>query len=178
MKRIRMPACPGVTNRVLPEPVGSPWSPTGISTGTGWIRPAANGTAVGGVDYTCLLHRFEVVPSYVVYSAPAADGHVTETSRGRGHFVPDATNNSAIIWFFSPDNWEVLVKMPSGTCALSHTYWLFAAATTNLHYKLVVTDIGSGIGPEERGQQRIYFNYSGPPAPAIIDTTSFTACVP
>jgi hypothetical protein len=155
-----------------------------------------NGTAVGGVDYaivdgstectffndtvnyTCLVHRFEVVPSYVVYSAPAADGHVTETSRGQGHFVPDATNNSAIIWFFSPDNWEVLVKMPSGTCALSHTYWLFAAATTNVHYKLVVTDIGSGIGPEERGQQRIYFNYSGPPAPAIIDTTSFTACVP
>ena len=155
-----------------------------------------NGTPSGSVSYsfedgstecspfdddanrTCLLHRFNVNVSWATYSAPAADGHVTLTGRGTGHFVPGATESSVIVWFFSADNWELLVKMPAGTCPISHTYWVFGAATTNVHYNLRISDVGSGIGPEERGAQRLYLNYSGPPAPAIIDTTSFATCVP
>jgi hypothetical protein len=155
-----------------------------------------NGHLVGGATYslldgstectvydddenrTCLLHRFQVAVDWVVYSPPAADGHLTEVNRGPAKFVPGATETSVIAWFFSPDNWELLVKMPAGTCSVSHTYWVFGAATTNVHFKLRLHDVGSGIGPEERGAQRIYFNFSGPPAPAVIDTAAFATCVP
>ncbi|HXO19811.1 MAG TPA: LamG domain-containing protein [Thermoanaerobaculia bacterium] len=84
--------------------------------------------------------------------------------------TPVACSNpdSGLFWFFGPDNWEVMVKTIDA-CALNNRFWLFTAATTNVFYRLEVYDVRSTIS-------RIYFNYLGPPAPAVTDTGAFATC--
>jgi hypothetical protein len=79
--------------------------------------------------------------------------------------VAVASPGSGIFWFFDPSNWEVMVKVING-CALNNRWWVFSAATTNVYYQMNVTDVQSG-------QSKIYFNYPGPPAPAVTDTDAF-----
>jgi hypothetical protein len=76
--------------------------------------------------------------------------------------------NSGIFWFFSSDNWEVMTKALNG-CSLNSHYWIFSAATTNVFYRMDVFDVRAG-------QQKIYFNYPGPPAPAVTDVDAFATC--
>ncbi len=63
---------------------------------------------------------------------------------------------------------EVMVKAING-CSLNDRHWIFFAATTNIFFRLQVTDT---LG----GAQKIYFNYAGPPAPAVTDTSAFATC--
>lgn len=77
--------------------------------------------------------------------------------------------NSGLFWFFSANNWEVLVKALDA-CSLNNRFWVFSAATTNVFYRLEVTDVRGGA-------QKIYFNYPGPPAPAVTDTGAFATCL-
>ncbi|HVT59565.1 MAG TPA: LamG domain-containing protein [Thermoanaerobaculia bacterium] len=95
---------------------------------------------------------------------PTAPDRVT----GSGVAVPCPNRRSGLFWFFDPDNWEALVKLVDG-CSLNHRYWLFSAATTNVFYRLEVLDTATG-------STRIYFNYQGPPAPAVTDTDAFATC--
>ncbi len=76
-------------------------------------------------------------------------------STGAGTVVPVASGGSGIFWFFSSDEWEVMVKIIDG-CALNSAVWLFSAATTNVFYRLEVADVSSGV-------TKVYFNYPGPP---------------
>jgi hypothetical protein len=62
----------------------------------------------------------------------------------------------------------VMVKVLNG-CGLNNRWWLFSAATTNVFYRLEVTDVTTGTS-------KIYFNYPGPPAPAVTDTDAFATC--
>ncbi len=87
---------------------------------------------------------------------------------GSGKVVPFSSANSALFWFFSPDNWELLVKVLDG-CGLGGRYWVFSAATTNVSYRLEVVDLS-------RGDTKIYFNYLGENAPAVTDTSAFATC--
>jgi concanavalin A-like lectin/glucanase superfamily protein len=80
--------------------------------------------------------------------------------------VPNA--GSGLFQFFAPDNWEVMVKALDG-CGLNNRYWIFSAATTNVFYRLDVTDVRTG-------KSKIYFNYPGPPAPAVTDTDAMATC--
>jgi hypothetical protein len=89
-------------------------------------------------------------------------------SSGAGMRVPCATTDSGLFWFFSADNWELMVKAVNG-CGLNNRHWIFSAATTNVFYRLQVTDV---VGRA----QKIYFNYTGPPAPAVTDTSAFATC--
>jgi hypothetical protein len=73
--------------------------------------------------------------------------------------------NSGVFSFFDPTDWEVLVKVING-CVLSNTWWVFTASATNVRYQMDVTDVQSGV-------TKIYFNYPGPPAPALTDTNAF-----
>ena len=82
--------------------------------------------------------------------------------------VPVANPGSGLFWFFAADNWEVMVKALNG-CGLNSRYWIFSAATTNVFYRMEVFDYHTG-------PQRIYFNYSGPPAPAVTDINAFATC--
>ena len=121
------------------------------------------------VSDACFLNsRFDTTASFKVYSAPAADGHLTLAQSGQAG-VRGQDDTSAVFYFFSPSDWEILAKMPAGTCALSNRFWFFSAAATNVHYSLVVYDV-------ETGTQKVYFNFSGPPAPAVTDTSAFATC--
>lgn len=82
--------------------------------------------------------------------------------------VAGSSDNSGLFWFFSPANWEIMVKVLNG-CGLNNRYWLFSAATTNVYYRMEVFDVRAG-------EQKIYFNYPGPPAPAVTDTGAFATC--
>ena len=46
---------------------------------------------------------------------------------------------------------------------------MFSAATTNVFYRMEVFN-------QEYGVNKVYFNYPGPPAPAVTDTGAFATC--
>ncbi len=87
---------------------------------------------------------------------------------GQAQRVPLSTSQSGLFTFFGADNWEVMVKVLNG-CGLNNRWWVFTAATTNVHYEVVVTDATGGAS-------RHYFNFSGISAPAITDTSAFATC--
>ena len=107
----------------------------------------------------CLDDRFSIS----AVSRTGAPG----SAESQAH-VAISSQSSGIFWFFSSDNWEVMVKALDG-CALNSNYWIFSAATTNVFYRMTVYDIRAGV-------QKIYFNYPGPPAPAVTDVTAFATC--
>ncbi len=79
-----------------------------------------------------------------------------------------ACEGSGIFWFFSSSNWELMTKIING-CGLNNRYWSFSAGLTNVFFRLEVTDVTSGTN-------KIYFNYPGPPAPAITDVNALAVC--
>lgn len=92
----------------------------------------------------------------------------TSTDSGSGTVAPLTTNQSGIFWFFAPTNWEVMVKVLRG-CPINDRWWVFSAATTNVFYRMEVFDQLAGVN-------KVYFNYPGPPAPAVTDTEAFATC--
>lgn len=82
--------------------------------------------------------------------------------------APLATAESGLFWFFSATNWEVMVKVLNG-CGLNDRWWVFSAATTNVFYRLEVLDVRAGAN-------KVYFNYPGPPAPAVTDVDALATC--
>ena len=99
----------------------------------------------------------------IQYQTSPATGAIGQAQR-----VPLSTSESGLFTFFGPDNWEVLVKVLNG-CGLNNRKWIFTAATTNVHYEVIVTDATGGAA-------RRYFNYSGVSAPAITDTNALATC--
>jgi hypothetical protein len=88
---------------------------------------------------------------------------------GRGQMV-QLSGNSIGIWFFSPDNIEVLVKtLDACGFQAQPAYWLFYAATTNVDFTLRVTDRHTGIVKE-------YKNNLGQIAAPVQDTATFQTC--
>ena len=135
----------------------------GVLTGTGvgfLDFPVMLSCGSSTVNALCLQGRFSITTQWRTNPTPGTPPD------GDGHVVV-AGPNSGIFWFFSSDNWEVMVKALNG-CGLNSRYWIFSAATTNVFYRMVVTDV--------RGAQKIYFNYPGPPAPAVTDVDAFATC--
>ncbi len=91
-----------------------------------------------------------------------------EGGTGPGRPVPISVEDSGLLYFFDPDNWEMLIKVLDG-CAINNRYWVFAAATTDVEYTLTVTDTTDGEHVE-------YFNTLGNASPAITDTEAFATC--
>ena len=89
-----------------------------------------------------------------------------EGESGPGRVVYAGTNDSGLFRFFDPLNWEVLVKVLDG-CGINGRMWVLGAATTDLGYRILVTDTVTG-------ESRSYVNEPGQPAPAIIDTEAFS----
>ncbi len=67
---------------------------------------------------------------------------------------------------FDPENWEILVKVLDG-CRTNGRFWVLGASTTNLGYRVQVTDTVTG-------DSRSYENEPGQSAPAIVDTDAFS----
>jgi hypothetical protein len=88
---------------------------------------------------------------------------------GLASVVPGASsNNSGVMWFFGPDNWELLIKVLDG-CAVNGHYWALGAAATNVQYTIQVTDT-------QTGEVKTYTNPLGTVSPAITDTSAFAGC--
>lgn len=124
--------------------------------------PGTGPSCAGAASSTalCLQNRFLISAKFRT-GAPG-------TAEGTAQVVPVANPGSGLFWFFSADNWEVMVKAING-CGLNSRYWIFSAATTNVFYRMEVFDYHTGA-------QRIYFNYPGPPAPAVTDTDAMAVC--
>jgi predicted esterase len=124
---------------------------------TAQIHPeASGGLCVPGPTALCLLGgrlRAEVA------------WHDFSGGEGAGRVVAGAAGASGLFWFFSPDNWELMVKAVDG-CDLNGRLWVFSAATTTVAYELTVTDTSTGDAVH-------YSNRSGQPAPATTDTDAF-----
>lgn len=110
----------------------------------------------------CLLDRFVVTARWRTNPQP---GTLTD---GQAQVAGCANEGSGLFQFFSPNNWEIMVKALNG-CGLNSHFWIFSAATTNVFYRMEVFDIRAG-------EQKIYFNYPGPPAPAVTDVNAFPTC--
>ena len=76
--------------------------------------------------------------------------------------VSSVTPTSGLFWFFDADNWELLVKVLEG-CSFNDSFWVFAAATTDLEYQLLVIDSQTGNGV-------VYENPLGTASAAVTDT--------
>ena len=82
-----------------------------------------------------------------------------------------ATDVSGLLWFFEPDNWEMLIKVLDG-CGVNGRYWVFAASATDVGFDIEVEDT-------QTGDVRRYTKSPGEPAAAMADLAAFpTACQP
>ncbi|MEM7051965.1 MAG: LamG domain-containing protein [Acidobacteriota bacterium] len=112
------------------------------------------------VNQLCLQDRFSVTGSW----------RKPDDETGPARVVTGLTTpESGILWFFAPTNWEVMVKVLDACPLVPSRYWVFTAGVTNVFYRLEVFDIRAGVN-------KIYFNYPGPPAPAVTDTNAFATC--
>ena len=75
------------------------------------------------------------------------------------------TNQSGLFWFFDPFNWELLIKVLDG-CRLNDHFWVYAASTTDVGYRIEVTDTVTGA-------VSAYEYEPGRAAPAITDPVAF-----
>ncbi len=98
-------------------------------------------------------------------SVQANDG--TSTSTGQ---LQRLDADSGLFFFpgLNQNNFELLINIING-CAFNDHYWVFYAATTNVEYRISVTDT-------ETNQTRDYDNILGTPAPAVTDTMAFATC--
>lgn len=124
--------------------------------------PVAVNCGVSTATTLCLNNRYTVRAFWRTNATPGT--HYD----GQAQVASCPNPGSGLFWFFAPTNWEVMVKVLNG-CGLNNRWWVFSAATTNVYYRLEVTDVTSGA-------QKIYFNYPGPPAPAVTDTDAFATC--
>jgi hypothetical protein len=105
--------------------------------------------------------RYRVQVTWKDFQGKTGVGSVVSTA-------PVAARDSGLFWFFTPANWELLVKVLDG-CARNGNRWVFAAATTNVEYTLTVTDTVTK-------QTATYSNPLGRSAPAVTDTGAFPGC--
>ncbi|HJQ41068.1 MAG TPA: LamG domain-containing protein [Thermoanaerobaculia bacterium] len=136
----------------------------GSTTGTGigfLTFPVALNCGSTTATNLCLLNRFSI-------SARWRTDPAGTLTNGQAPTAGAANAGSGLFQFFSPDNWEIMIKALNG-CGLNNRYWIFSAATTNVFYRVEVLDVRAGV-------QKIYFNYPGPPAPAVTDVNAFATC--
>ncbi|MEM7353197.1 MAG: hypothetical protein AAF657_20550, partial [Acidobacteriota bacterium] len=115
-------------------------------------------TEAGGGDEILLnQNRFRVEVSWRDFAGGTGSGTLAVRS-----------DDSAVIWFFDANNWELLVKVLDA-CGFNNRFWVFAAATTDVEYTLTVTDT-------QTGSVRQYTNPLGTAAAATTDTDAFATC--
>jgi len=135
------------------------WNASGLSSGTAYsfrVRAQSSSAAssysntatattaassCGDPKALCLLQgRFEVTVHWIdPGNNRAGDGNAIAR-----------TDQSGLFWFFSPDNFELAVKMVDGRKLNGH-FWVFYGALTNVEYDLTVLD-------RKTGDTRVYHN--------------------
>jgi len=90
-----------------------------------------------------------------------------QNQSGNGEQV-SLTSDSALFWFFNPDNIEMVVKVLDG-CGVNGHYWVFMGGLTNVGVTTTVTDVASGVA-------KTYTNTEGIAFQPIQDTLAFETC--
>jgi hypothetical protein len=137
-----------------------PWRLIANVAGAGaWAMtvPALPGPCVAGAGALCLDGgRFQVAAGW-------------QTTKGAGGAATlELTPDTGALWFFKPENLELLVKVLDG-CALNGRWWVFAGGLTNVGVTLTVTDT-------QTGEFRTYTSPIGVPFAPLQDTTAFANC--
>jgi hypothetical protein len=101
--------------------------------------------------------RFKVEATYLTSQGQSGSAQVVEL-----------TGDTGYLWFFSPSNVEVVVKVLDG-CAAGGHYWVFAGGLTNVAVTLKITDAATGAA-------QIYTNPQGKAFAPIQDTNAFADC--
>ncbi|MCP4662109.1 MAG: hypothetical protein GY856_42445 [bacterium] len=131
---------------------------TGVTSLAGLGPEGSGGNCTPSDTVMCLRsRRFQVEVSWT-----------SPSGSGSGWVVPGRIDNSGNFWFFSSDNWEMLVKVLDG-CDVNGRYWVFAGSATSVAWELAVTDTSTG-------QVRRYLNPRGVLSPALADTSAFATC--
>lgn len=91
----------------------------------------------------------------------------TATNAGRARVVK-LTNDTGYLWFFGPDNVEVVIKVLDA-CSFAGAYWVFAGGLTDQGVDLRVTDTKTGAF-------KLYHNNRGVPFQPLQDTSAFATC--
>jgi hypothetical protein len=111
---------------------------------------------------------FEVIPATTRLQdgrfEVAATWRTALGEAGPARLVQPPSRDSALFYFFSPDNWELMVKVLDG-CAINGNYWVFSAASTDVAFAVTVRQEGGEIF-EVR-------NLLGQPAAAINSINAF-----
>jgi len=153
-----LPGYSGEYGAVVEEAVTLPPSPP-PQRSLGFDPTAVGEPCVPSATEHCFLDgRFRVGVTWRDF-----DGH-----QGVGRTEPYPSDDSGLMWFFDPQNHELLLKMVDG-CGYNGRFWVFAAATTNVEYDLVVTDTGNGATVT-------YHNPLGQPAATVTDIEAFDGC--
>lgn len=80
------------------------------------------------------------------------------------------SDDSGELWFFTPNNTELIVKvLDACTHPSFNSFWVFAAGLTNVEVTLTVTDTATN-------QTNTYGNPLGRPFEPILDTDAFATC--
>jgi hypothetical protein len=90
----------------------------------------------------------------------------TATAQGVAKAHPE-TDDTGALWFFAPENLELLVKVLNGCQGLPPMHWVFAAGLTNVEVELTVTNMVTK-------QTRRYRNPLNRPFVPIQDTAAFS----
>ncbi|HXO42705.1 MAG TPA: hypothetical protein VN999_14730 [Thermoanaerobaculia bacterium] len=136
------------------------WPPLSMLLGFQFLVGKTYVSCAGDAAHACLQQgRYRIGLTW-----QDASGRTGVGSPVSGAVSPD----SAVLWFFDPSNWEMLVKVIDG-CGLNQRVWVFAAATTDVAYTLTVTDTITG-------NFKTYQNPAGQAAAAITDTDAFASC--
>lgn len=81
----------------------------------------------------------------------------------------EGREDSGLFWFFDEGNLEMLVKVLDACGSSFDSYWVFYAATTNVYFKLTITDTVTDM-------VKIYENPLGMAATPVQDTQAFKTC--
>ena len=85
----------------------------------------------------------------------------TPEDSGAAPTVRARTPDSGLFYFFTPGNWEMLVKVLDG-CSYNDHHWVFAASATDVGFVLTVRDTQTGLVKQYRKEP-------GRPARAVAD---------
>jgi hypothetical protein len=120
------------------------------------LPPCESGNAL------CIAaHRFRVEAEWT--------DHAGNTGHASPRYV--SADESGFMWFFSPGNLELVVKVLNA-CGLSQPrLWVFAAGLTDVGVRLKVTDT-------QTGAVRLYENPEGQAFQPVQDTNAFATCTP
>jgi hypothetical protein len=174
-------SCPGATTAAPNEALATTGLPTGALAEAlsqdAWLQDPDAEVLAADMGWTAL----EPVPDEVFPKAgPCPAGQMclnrnrfrvevdwtdARGNQGVGRSAAAGSDDSGLLWFFDRSNWEMLVKVLNG-CGVNGHYWVFAAATTNVEYRLRIID-------RDTGQRIGYVNTQGRRSPALVNTRAF-----